>query len=1061
MNPYNSFIIVYLSYFYALMMRRFLVSFLLITASCKLFSQVGLDSIRLNFETFSTKEGLSQGMVRSLIQDKEGYMWFATKDGLNKFDGYHITVYRNNAADPFSLPDNYVTQLVEDENGNFWVGTSTKGLYLFDKKHEKFYHVTAVEIGEQLENNDIDFMQCQNGHLLMGRSSDIYMYDVSKLRAQDYSTDNLNNIKQIFSYNDFQEEIKYKYSYRGLLSYQWMPDNKLWVCFQDKIIIATPDATLNNWMKSEIVLSALALPVNDENVVHAIHLKISNKYLITNSKWVAVYDAATNSIIYKTTIEKKGILNSKPIPDADGNIILENGEVMYRFDPASYTLKKVISNNPATKTGRFSSAIDRNGILWLGTPGQGVLKYDKRKELFRSNFHSDKTLLNAINNKLVVLKNNNDINTLNPLGNNFDNLFPPGFAKQNWNSIGFLTITKNEEIWFTTSGFDGTEYLLNYKPENKKIIRFKLSLHSIGKVYALFSDNENQLWALIHCTDNKRKTVKLNKENGEAIAAYTFPIKNDLNEYPFISQHYQDKNGNFWFGTMQGLFKFNEKNSQWYQWKNNPGNKNSLSTNMIFSICADTKEPEKFIWLGTNGAGLNQFDIENEKFVRYNIQNGLPNNVVYGILPDETGNLWLSTNKGISCFNTTNKSFRNFSQDDGLFGDEFNRYEFAKLKNGDLAFGGIGGFVVFNPMKILEQKNIPEIVFTDFFINNKSVDWKTDSSILNSCIGYTKSIRLEPEQDIFTISFSTLNFGNNDKTFYKYYLEGYDKNWTEPSNKNEATYTNLSPGDYVLHVKGTNGDGVWSKEGNSIRIIVLPYWYQTWWFKLIIFQLVLSILYLIYKYRLKQALKLYTLRNNIASDLHDEIGSTLSSISLSSLIIQKKIKDDTNQVLPLLDQITTNTDNMMEAMSDIVWSINTKNDHFDNVTNRMCAFAIELLEPLNCTTHFTIDPLVKDIKLNMGQRKNIYLLFKEAIHNTAKYAEAKNVWVDIRMFKNISIEMRIKDDGIGFTKNSGTEINLGGNGLINMEKRTKELNGKLIINTENGKGTEVVVVFKR
>ena len=454
------------------------------------------------------------------------------------------------------------------------------------------------------------------------------------------------------------------------------------------------------------------------------------------------------------------------------------------------------------------------------------------------------------------------------------------------------------------------------------------------------------------------------------------------------------------------------------------------------------------------------------KCSRFTEKDGLANNVAYDIIPDDLGNLWISTNMGLSCFTAPTKEFprgrfRNFTEEDGIAGNEFNSYTGKKLLTGELLFHGVKGTTWFSPEEVLHQQNAVPVNFISLSVNNKLLQWEKDSSVITGNIAYSKQLTLTHDQNIFSISFSSMDYRNDKGKLYSWKLEGFDKEWTEPGRQHDVTYTNLNPGTYTFYVRGTNTDGVLNEKGNSIRIVIVPAWYQTWLFKIAVILVIAGGFYAFYRYRLRQALKLQSLRNNIASDLHDEIGSTLSSISISSAVIQKKMKEDSPEVNNLLTQISSNTDNMMEAMSDIVWAVNTKNDSFNNVVNRMRAFAIEILEPENVLLNMSVSKDLDHVALNMQQRKNLYLLFKEAINNIAKYAACKNVWVDIDM-KGGKITMKIKDDGKGFAPLSGGEglgVRLGGNGLDNMHKRANELKGKIKVDSAIGSGTLVTLEF--
>jgi signal transduction histidine kinase len=290
-------------------------------------------------------------------------------------------------------------------------------------------------------------------------------------------------------------------------------------------------------------------------------------------------------------------------------------------------------------------------------------------------------------------------------------------------------------------------------------------------------------------------------------------------------------------------------------------------------------------------------------------------------------------------------------------------------------------------------------------------------------------------------------------------LDGYDAQWIESGAKNEATYTRLSPGTYTFRVIGAVTGGKWNMTGASIQIIILPEWWQTWWFQSLAALIGVLGFYSIIRYRFYQKMKVYALRNRIATDLHDEIGSMLSSVSLASSVLQKKITEATPDVQYLLNQINHNTASMMEAMSDIVWAINTQNDSLENVINRMRAFTSEILEPKNCNVHFEVESKLYSIALNMGQRKNLYLIFKEAVNNMAKYAQCSNARINITA-KEKRIIMTIKDDGIGFDiHQNASSQHLSGNGLKNMQKSAAELHGKLSIRSEKIQGTEIVLDF--
>lgn len=573
--------------------------------------------------------------------------------------------------------------------------------------------------------------------------------------------------------------------------------------------------------------------------------------------------------------------------------------------------------------------------------------------------------------------------------------------------------------------------------------------------------------------NGRPQLIKWNANKFAKDTTFTIPALTHKIFGYFISAYLLDENKVFWFATTQGLYAFNpsaaDTSKIWKRYGNIPNDPSSLTYDYLLAIVADPYQPEKYLWLGSDGGGLSRFDKNTGKFTNYTEKDGLPNNVIYSLLCDSSNNIWMSTNRGLCCMYANKfKSgvvadktwFRNFTSEDGLPGDEFNRQDYFKLPNGDLSFFGPAGGVYFTPGEVLAAGKPPHVEFTGLSVFNQPVNFKVDSNILTQSIAYAKQIVLPSDKNMFTLSFAVLEYRSNSSKQYKYYLDGYDKQWIESGSKNEATYTNLSPGTYTFHVKGASSTGLWNETDTTIDIIILPAWYQTWWFRLFVAIVVVVAVYTLYRYRLGQQLKLLNIRNRIASDLHDEIGSTISSISLSSNVIQKKLNGNSNtaDVKKLVAQISDNTTNIMEVISDIVWTINTKNDSFANVIDRMRAFAVEILESKNISIHFDIDESANQISIDMDKRKNLYLIFKETINNAAKYSQCNNVWIEIKLIRG-RVRLLVRDDGIGFNINEKQKSKLSGNGLFNMQKRAHDMKGKLVLDSQPQQGTTMLLEF--
>lgn len=986
-------------------------------------------------EPLGIRQGLSQGMVNCIIQDREGYMWFCTKDGLNRYDGYSMIHYRNNPNDPYSLPDNFCNQILEDDRGNIWVGTYFKGLFLFDKRTERFFPVSLVN--QKKENSGITDLSYYNDKLFIKSLKDVLILDVSKVNVRRDSAVAATNARLLFSYK--HSSIRYLknsiLNQNKIIFYSFMPDNSLWISRSDSIIQIVPNKDFSSFSSKVYTHEILGIKKPKNSFIHIfpIYGDLSN-ILIIYDNIINHYNTKTKKITYTTTFKrtpKSTYYYYKLINDGSICLFVDSSAIIYHPKTKHIeTLSTIFNGLPMGSS--LNLYIDRNKIQWFGSTGFGINKIDPRKKLFK-NYKS-----NFIN---VFWK----IESLN---------FPNNLIR-NLNRYKFITLEIDTQGNYFASienkNLNNIYFHINTRTGTYKEFSFNIDhSHVQGKIY---TDPDNEWWLYYQNASGKNCISRINKETGVSSAIYNIP--NDL-ESPetYVSQIYWDSAGIMWLTTINGLYAFNKHTLSWKHWKNKPGNNKSLSADKLLCITPDPHS-QKYLWIGTEGAGFNRFDKSTGDCIQFNEQSGLPNNVAYCMLNDSLGNIWISTNNGLSCFNPINNSFKNFTNEDGLPGNEFNRNDAFYLQNNELMFGGVDGFVIFNPSEVLKGQPAAPLVFTGITIFNKSIDWKANHFNLQAPVNYAKKLTLKPNQNVFSISFATLEYRSNIRKMYTYKLEGFDQNWTSPSSKREVTYTNLSPGTYTFYVKGANTDGIWNKNPISMKIIVLPYWYQTLWFKLISLILIGMGIYLFFRYRLNQVLKIEKLRNRIARDLHDEIGSTLSSISIYAESA-KKISAGNKKVENILAKINIGTSDMMEAMSDIVWAVKTGSGHFDDLANRLRSYAVHVTEAKNIQLQFTDNKDIPDISLNMEQRKNIYLICKEAISNAIKYSNCSIIGVLIRKDSG-KLVILIRDNGRGFEHNDSNNmgLSLGGNGLKNMKSRAMEIDAEIAISSIIDGGTTI------
>lgn len=1007
----------------------------------------------VNFVFFGSKEGLSQGLVGNVIQDKEGFIWFATKDGLNRYDGYQMRVYRHSAEDPYSLPENHINSILEDPNGNFWVATATKGLWRMDKKRGRFYKFPVDLEGGAASGG----LQFQKGCLLVrGR------YNALLLHVQEIFPD----------YENLRSQPKWAIRF----STSWYPvlasagryflltsRGEIWISTHEGNLFRAIPISDGKWKIQQLDPPYFS-EIRFKTIPFCIEDPLSHRVWIFYKNHGWVFDPTQNRTLEQIDcpewdvydVRWQMVENKLWCRDKAGNRL--------EFDFKRKTFTRILSNLGPEVELQYCQ-VDRKGNKWFGSNGKGAFMIP----FFEGRFHTLAKGL-SINSIQSGLKNTLHYRYSNALffyacvpekdretkisfpnwvklTDGIDSKIPdPDHPGTFWQNLNFTFLVRFDSLYRERERID----LSAFEEKNQTGIYHYLS----------HIDSERHLWRVGGETGGKRFLTEVDLQAGKIVGTFPFPIAGDYHEYPFVSHSHVDAQKRIWFATTLGLFCFDTRSKKWLRhWQFDEKNPNGISAPILLSLCPDPREPERYLWIGTNGGGLNKLDMQTGRCQVFKEKDGLPNEVVYGVLADEFQNLWLSTNRGLCCFAPPEKPgqkprTRNFTREDGLAGDEFNRYSFLKLANGILAFGGVDGVTWFRPKEVLQKITPPLMALTGFSIYNKDVNPGKDSLTMDRYLPYETEVNLRHDEDMFRIEFTSLGFEPNSKKQYQYRLEGWDKNWVESGNNHFATYTNLDPGTYFFQVKG-KVDEEWSQPTPPLKITITPPWWETWWFRILATASALGLLYGLYRYQLAQQLRILRLRDRIASDLHDEIGSTLNSIAFYGEAAQMLIPKE-NNANDVLDKINTQTRDMMESMSDIVWSLNSRNDSFSELLNRLESFAVGLLEPKGCAVTFRYPENPDSLHLDMNQRRNLYLLVKEAINNAGKYARSHNLWVEFSK-QPTGIRVEIRDNGQGFDLE---QVNRG-NGLHTMRKRAGELQARLDMESKPGLGTRIVVVMNR
>ena len=526
----------------------------------------------------------------------------------------------------------------------------------------------------------------------------------------------------------------------------------------------------------------------------------------------------------------------------------------------------------------------------------------------------------------------------------------------------------------------------------------------------------------------------------------------------------EDKDGDLWIGTWGGLSRLTKENRELaltnpssikficYRYIEGPSRIKGLSDDRIVSAYEDGAGN---LWFGTYGGGLNKLpymekNSANLRFENYNLDDGLASNIIYAVQGDKNDNIWLSTDNGLTLLDPKRNIVRNYNVQDGLQGNQFFWGASFKGTDGELFFGGTNGFNSFHPEELKINAHVPPVFITNFQIFNKSVSANDQRSPLKKSIESTKEIELSYSQNVFSFEFTALDFTAPNKNRYKYFLEGFDKSWIQSGNRRFVTYTNLDPGEYTFKAAGSNNDGIWNEAGASIKIKILPPFWRTWWFVLLGSILLISLVSYIIGSRVRNLLAMERLRSKLAADLHDNIGSGLTEISILSEVISKKINPAESGVKKSLKMISDTSRSLIDGMSDIVWLVNPKRDSLYDLILRLRDTYSELFSYTDISFRSENIKALEKVSLSMEHRQHLYLIFKEAINNSINHSGCREITLDASV-KGKKLEMVLKDNGKGFCFDEVSN----GNGLNNIKERAKMIGGKLTIDSKEGEGTMV------
>ncbi len=871
---------------------------------------------KISFEHILTKDGLSQGSVTSICQDSTGFIWFGTYDGLNRYDGYNFVVFKNDPKDQTTLSHSNIRSMLIDQAGTLWVGTSGGGLNRYNSKTETFtrYQHNPHDPNSISHDNIFELFQDRSGTIWIATwgggmdkivplkqsdqhnnltSSDRikfvhFRHDPAdpKTLASDKLTsfyedkDGMIWIGTRYGVNKFNPKIE---QFIGLYKHNPGDENSL---SDDNISAVCGDRFGNIWIGTwggglnlfDPTKNQFYRFVNDSDNPRSISHNILMRLYSDRSgnMWIGTWGGGLNKVAFSHIEE------------------LKNGSEQYfeRYQHRTNDTQSIIGNSI------FSIFEDRSGVFWVGTTWNGLSWYNQDKAKF-AHYRSDPDIPNGLQDNAVstLFKDNKGtlwigtygggLNTYNQKTNQFQHFSHDANNLNGLSSNGIRAIYKDQSgnMWF------GTESGLNkYNQETRKFTHYYIDPNEPGatNINYIYGDKHGFLWlgnwgggfAKFNPKTEEFTHYEYNPDDPFSIRGHIILCINE------------DKYGQLWIGTDQnGLNLFDRKNNRFYHYKHDENDSTTISSDKVITMMKSRKGD---LWIGT-GDGLNKMIYDNNtiKFENYTVNIAGKSNSVHGIMEDEHGNLWIIKKEHMLVTNPNTRETRIFDSYDHFQQNEFmDNSIYRDDKSGEMYIGGTNGFNIFHPDESKKNPFIPNIVINNLTIFNKPVHPGTtidDKIILKKSIIETDIITLSYRENVFSFEFAALHFNSPSDNKYAYKMDGFDKNWNYVGNKREATYTNLDPGEYVFHVRGSNNDGIWNEKGTSIRVIITPPFWKTWWFRIFIVFLVIGIIFLIHKIRIK---KIETHRRELELKVNERTHQL--SEKTKALIIAKK---DTDNIL--------------------------------------------------------------------------------------------------------------------------------------------------------------------
>nr|WP_297917515.1 sensor histidine kinase [uncultured Allomuricauda sp.] len=1036
------------------------------------------------------KSGMSQSSATQIFEDSHGFLWIGTPNGLNRYDGTEFQVFEKGNAQNEGLTDGYIESIYEDNEGILYIGTN-QGLNVYDRKINRVKPYPFLNSGKSLNTKYIGAIARSKDILWLGTdNSGVYKYNITTGETK---------------------QIRFDHIYESGPSNHYIVE--VFVIAEDKLLIIT-QASVYIINKDLQVVSQIEQP---QNISRAIRLSDTNYLLGSHDGDLIPLEVSSDDefLTQNIAIDPGHSILSLSL-DAQDKIWMgsENGGLHF-YDPSTGEVQHlrvdVSKPNSITSNSIWSIHKAKNGVMWLGPFKNGLSFYDPQYHKFehlKNNPFDVNTLSNNMVNSFLdaedgalwIGTDGGGLNYWNRRENTFKTY---ALSNKKLNTDVVLSLMKDKENRLWVGSWANGLAIINPETMEYEVWNKANSFLASDNVTDMLQDRKGRIWIVtlfggvhVYYPENgthQHVSVRSERDGTETVT---------------VARLFEDSKGQIWVGSQtSGLFRLVENNDKWLPYHYHTlHNERPISNDFINTIFEDS---EGVLWIGTQ-SGLNKYDELSDAFMAYTKEDGLYNDAIKSIVEDEQGFLWLSTGKGIIQYNRTDGSSLHYDVDDGLQGNEFNAASFYKTASGELIFGGSNGFNIFNPKNVRKRQDVPRVFISELRVFNKVVLPGDPSGLLNRDISQTDTLTLAYDQDVIDFEFHALTYRHPKRVSFAYFLEGFETEWNYVGSDKHATYTNLSPRTYTLHIKSTNSDGIWVDNNTSILVQVLPPFWKTWWFKSAAIIGIILVVYLLYYLRVRN-LKKY--QNKLEKEIDqrtqelqqkqkklmaaaDELSLKNEEIQRFAFAVSHDLKSPLNSIkgiaslIPMEMDITSCPD-MQEYVKYIDETCDTMNNLINDITkiaklgkienNNELLDTKEIVELAQSLVFGRLSAgnvkLYVDKKLPkiFGDRNRMIQVFENLVDNAIKYMgtqENPMVRIEAKLLQD-SNQFMVMDNGSGMSKSDLEKLftpferfdgSVEGSGLgLYMVKKIIESHNGTISATSDGKeqGTTFMICLPK